>query len=102
MRETEVSDQAIASRLYYASYHAAKAALFDEGFDPRGHGGLISLFGEELMDGERITRDDAKFLSRSQSRREQADYEKTPVEEDIDDLIQQTQEFVEKMKNFVN
>lgn len=102
MKASDVSDRAIASRLYYACYHAAKAVLFDQGFNPKSHSGLVSRFGDEIMDGEKVTREDAKFLSKSQTRREQADYEKSPVEEDLDQLLNRTEEFVAKMKNLIN
>jgi len=53
------------------------------------------------MDNEKITKEDAKFLSRSQTRREQADYENTPVEEDIEELIQNREKFVAKIKKII-
>lgn len=101
MLNTEVSDQAVASRLYYACYYAPKAILYYKGFKPKGHGGLVSLFGKEVMGEGTVTKEDAKFLSRSQSRREQADYENTPVEEDLRELLEKTENFVTKIKQIV-
>jgi uncharacterized protein (UPF0332 family) len=98
LHENNGSEQAVASLLYYTCYHAAKAVLFQQDFDPKTHGGVVSLFGQHIIDSETVTREDGEFLSRSQTRREKSEYDYQPVDEDIDKLIQQTQEFTYKIK----
>lgn len=44
LRNNEGSRDAIANRLYYASYHAAKAVLYTEGHQPKTHAGAVAQF----------------------------------------------------------
>ncbi|MFB6312111.1 MAG: hypothetical protein ABEH64_13130 [Salinirussus sp.] len=37
------------NRLYYAAFHAVQAVLYDRGFEPTSHGGVLSLFGSEII-----------------------------------------------------
>lgn len=41
------SSEGIVNRLYYASFHAAQAALYVQGVDPGSHGAVRNRFGEE-------------------------------------------------------
>lgn len=47
MHASDVTDEAVVSRCYYACFHAANAALYDRGHEPNTHKGTISLFGQE-------------------------------------------------------
>lgn len=47
-RAAGLSDAAVINRLYYAAFHAVQAVLYDRGFTPTSHGGVLSLFGSEL------------------------------------------------------
>ncbi len=47
-RNAELSDAVVINRLYYACFHAAQAVLYDRGYDPGSHGGVLSLFGSEV------------------------------------------------------
>lgn len=102
MRKVDVSDEAVVSRLYYALYHSVKAALYSKGLNPKTHGGVVSDFGEYLMGDYGVTREDARFVSLSQTRREEADYDYKPgIDEDISTIFERTEEVMEKMENIV-
>lgn len=63
-RDAELSDVVIVNRLYYACFHAAQAVLYDRGYDPSSHGGVISLFGSEVvMEGD-VPREMDRLLNR--------------------------------------
>jgi uncharacterized protein (UPF0332 family) len=48
-RNAELSEAVVINRLYYACFHAAQAVLYARGHDPRSHGGVLSLFGSEVV-----------------------------------------------------
>lgn len=41
-RDADLSDAAVINRLYYAAFHAIQAVLYDRGFEPTTHGGVLS------------------------------------------------------------
>ena len=61
-REVGLSDTVVINRLYYACFHAAQAVLYDRGFEPDSHGGVLSLFGSEVVVEGDATRDQGRFL----------------------------------------
>ena len=62
------------SRTYFAAFHAARALLLLEGFEPKTHGGLASLFGEHLVRGGKVDGRHALLLTRLQAYRQASDY----------------------------
>lgn len=101
LNRDEGSEQSVASLLYFVCYHSAKAVLYSQGLNPKSHAGVVSLFGQEIVDREQVTREDARFLSRSQTRREKAEYDYEPVNEDLEELFNRTEQFMIKMKEYV-
>lgn len=99
--EASLSDAVVVNRCYYACFHAAQAALYDRGHEPESHGGVLSLFGSEVVvDGE-ISRDYGRFLNDLSTLRKQADYGYEPIEDDIDALLDQTTSFVERIDELI-
>ncbi|MFC7138499.1 HEPN domain-containing protein [Halosimplex aquaticum] len=93
-----LSDAAVVNRLYYAAFHAAQAVLYDRGHNPTSHGGVISLFGSEIVvDGE-VSREQGRFLNRLSELRKQADYGYEAIAEDIEELLERTEQFVTEME----
>ena len=91
------------SRAYYSMFHAARAALLEEGSRPKTHQGVISELGRLLRDD--IDRDLISSMSEVQSLREDADYEpyfeidESVAEDSIDKarvLRVQIEEFIEE------
>jgi uncharacterized protein (UPF0332 family) len=101
LRDHDGSTEAIANRLYYAGYHAAKAVLYARGFEPRTHAGVVAQFGEHVVKEGDAAEDDRRFLARAQTRQEQADYEYEPLRVDVEELFAQTERFVADMEDLI-
>ena len=99
--EAGLSDAVVVNRLYYACFHAAQAVLYDRGLEPESHGGVLSLFGSEVVVEGAATREQGRFLNDLSAFRKQADYEYGPVDADVDDLLEKTESFVDSMAALV-
>jgi uncharacterized protein (UPF0332 family) len=60
-REAELSDAVVINRLYYACFHAAQAVLYDRSYTPSAHGGVLSLFGSEVVTAGDADRNRGRF-----------------------------------------
>lgn len=85
-RDADLSDAAVINRLYYAAFHALQAVLYNRGFDPTSHGGVLSLFGSEIIADGDAPRKDGRFFSQLSELRKQADYGYHELDENIDAL----------------
>lgn len=99
--DAELSDAVIVNRLYYACFHAAQAVLYERGYQPESHGGVLSLFGSEVVVEGDASRDRGRFLNDLSTLRKQADYGYEPLDEDIEELLDETTSFVETMEGLV-
>ena len=95
------SERAVINRLYYACFHAAQAVLYERGFDPDTHGGVLTLFGRELVRAGDATGDDGRFFNEIQAYRLAADHEHGSLTADADELFERTTEFVTDMRELV-
>lgn len=98
-RNAELSDVVVINRLYYACFHAAQAVLYDRGHNPRSHGGVLSLFGSEVVVPGDTPGEHGRFLNRLSELRKQADYGYGQPDEDIDALLSSTRTFVSEMES---
>lgn len=101
-REAGLSDAVVINRCYYACFHAAQAVLYDRDHDPSSHGGVLSLFGSEVVAVGDAPRDHGRFLNRLSELRKQADYGYGEIDEDIGELLEETRSFVETAENIVD
>ena len=62
------------TRAYYAVFHAARAKLFAEGFEPRTHTGTAHLFNLHFVRSGAVGADASRIMARLQKFREEADY----------------------------
>ena len=62
------------SRAYYAVFHAAQAALLNEGITPKTHSGTHSLFDDHFVKRDRLPRNVARTLRQAYNARQLADY----------------------------
>ncbi|WP_227380199.1 HEPN domain-containing protein [Haladaptatus halobius] len=97
-QDAGLSDAAVINRLYYAAFHSVQAALYDRGFEPTSHGGVLSLFGSEIIAAGDAERRDGRFFSQLSELRQQADYGYDELEEDVNALHSQTQQLVAEME----
>jgi uncharacterized protein (UPF0332 family) len=88
----------VINRLYYAGFHAVRAVLYDRGFDPTSHGGVVSLLGSEIIDAGDAPRRDGRFLSKLSELRQQADYGYDELDEDVGALLSRTRQLVDDME----
>ena len=91
------SEEGIVNRLYYAAFHAAQAVLYSRGVEPTSHGAVRNLFGEEIVLAGAASRSQGRLLTTLADLRQQADYGYEPLDEDIDQLMSKTHEFVDSM-----
>lgn len=97
-RDAELSNTVVVNRLYYACFHAAQAVLYDREHDPTTHGGVLSLFGSEIVKEGNAARADGRFLNDLGELRQKADYGYGTIDEDIDALLTRTRQFVSEME----
>ncbi|WP_135855047.1 HEPN domain-containing protein [Halorussus salinus] len=98
-RDAGLSDAVVINRLYYACFHVSQAALYDRGYDPSTHGGVLTLFRSEIVSEGDASRNDGRFLNDREELRQQADYGYGTLDEDIDALLARTDKFVSKMES---
>ena len=100
--EKELLDDAV-SRAYYASLHAAKAALLSKGIETSSHRGVLSMFGLHLVKSGDIEIEYAKMLAVEKEDREIGDYDITVEisEERAEERVEEAEKFVERIKRFL-
>jgi uncharacterized protein (UPF0332 family) len=64
----------VASRAYYAAFHAVRALLFSAGLELRSHRGALSLLREHFVKPGLLSADLARSIAHMQRDREDADY----------------------------
>jgi len=100
-KAADLSDAVVVNRCYYACFHAAQAVLYDRGHEPASHGGVLSLFGSEVVVEGDASRDQGRFLNDLSTLRKQADYGYEPLDEDVDTILDETDSFVETTETLV-
>jgi uncharacterized protein (UPF0332 family) len=98
-RDAQLSDALVINRLYYACFHAAQAVLYHRGHDPTSHGGVLSLFGSEVVVAGDATRADGRFLNDLSELHKKADYGYGELDENVDALLERTRQFVSTMES---
>lgn len=87
------------NRLYYATFHSVQAVLYERGFEPTSHGGVLSLFGSEIITAGDAPRKDGRFFSQLSELRKQADYGYEELDEDVEALFSRTKQLVSEMES---
>lgn len=90
-------------RSYYAMFLSAKALLVKEGYDVSSHRSLISIFGKEFVKNGDFDNEVAKYLSGTQSLRDNADYDAidTISKEIAHERIIQAEKFIKEAEKFL-
>ena len=91
----------VVNRLYYACFHAARAALYDRGEVPTSHGSVRSLFGQRFVLEGGVPRELGRLLSDLYDLRVVADYEGRTPTVDVGKLIDGTEEFIARVEDLV-
>lgn len=96
------SDEGVVNRLYYAAFHAAQAALYDLDINPASQSALRNRFGKHLVLEGSVSRTHGRLLTTLADLRQQADYGYEPIDEDVDDLLERTRQFVDDITELIH
>lgn len=84
---------------YYAMFRAARALIFSKGFREKSHNcGIIAL--EELFENE-LGYKYIEYLKEAKILREKADYESSYSEYNAKDILENAEEFIEKVRKIL-
>jgi len=91
------------SRLYYACFYCAIAALLLENKSTRRHATVCRLFNDTFIATGTIPREMGKFFTKMFEQRNRADYEDLVSfqESDVKKWIETTEQFVQQVSDFV-
>lgn len=96
-----ISKATIVTRLYYACFHAAQAALYARGLNPQSHGQVQTWLGGELIEPGAVPREWGRFLNDMGTYRRRVEYGSGGVEREIDELILRTGSFLDAMREVI-
>lgn len=102
LKDSSMRDKTAVNRLYYACFHATRAALYNRGHDPKTHEGIKVLLGKELVQNGALAATHGTFFSQLYDHRQRADYEYGPILADVDELLDRSTAFVEAMDALVD
>lgn len=91
------------NRLYYACFYVASALLLKRGVGAKSHAGVIAKFSECVVRTGEVTADEYRVYSKLLNWRTKGDYSDMFdfTKEDVDDVLQPTHQFVDKVKNLL-
>ncbi|HED36945.1 MAG TPA: HEPN domain-containing protein [Ignavibacteria bacterium] len=91
------------SRVYYAFFDAATAALLSKNLTVKTHHGLIVLFEQNFIKTGKVNVGVGKWLARAKEAREEADYEiyKKFNKETVESGINAAKKFIKNIINII-
>jgi len=91
------------SRVYYAMFYVAQAALLANGLSFSSHKGVLSAFGEHFIKTGIFTREMGGELNRAFQKRQLGDYEYTFVisQEEAEQTIHSGRQFVQAVIEYL-
>ena len=91
------------SRIYYAFFDAATAALLTKEITAKTHHGLVLLFEQHFIKSGAISSEIGKELARIKEEREEADYEvfREFTEEEVEKDLKAAKEFIQAVENSI-
>ncbi|HLP04506.1 MAG TPA: HEPN domain-containing protein [Paludibacter sp.] len=94
---------AVANRLYYASYYITTALLVLYGHSAQTHSGVIRLFGLNFVNRGIVSKDMSKLYSKLFELRQTGDYDDlyNLTEEDVKPLIGLTQHYINEIESLI-
>ncbi len=93
----------IASRCYYAAFHAAQAMLATEGLSAGTHQGVVSLFGLHFAKTGKVNPRLGRYLNNLKDDRESGDYDVySGIEmQDAENAVREAREFLAEAQRFL-
>jgi uncharacterized protein (UPF0332 family) len=90
---------AAASRMYYALFYAASAALLDRGLEFSKHSAVIARFGREFVKDGPLDKNMFRTLDAAFAMRNRGDYGIVSMErEDVEALLPAARDFIEAVR----
>jgi uncharacterized protein (UPF0332 family) len=96
------TDAEVVNRLYYATFHAAQAVLYDYSENPSSHGDVRRLFGQRVVLEGGASRDEGRLLGTLYDYRWEADYGGGSPDTDVTGLFEEIVDFVDHMHDLAN
>lgn len=102
LSDTEFYDD-VASRAYYAAFHAAQALLKTEGLEADTHQGVASVFGLHFAKPGKIRPRLGRYLNNLKDDRESGDYDVYSGidRSDAEDSLREAREFVAEAERYL-
>lgn len=93
----------IASRCYYAAFHAAQAILATEGLQADTHQGVVSLFGLHFAKTKKVNPRLGRYLNNLKDDRESGDYDVYSGidREDAENAVREAREFLAEAERYL-
>jgi hypothetical protein len=93
----------IASRCYYAAFHAAQAMLLTEGLTADTHQGIVSLFGLHFAKTGKVNTRLGRYLNSLKDDRESGDYDVYSGidRSDAERAVQEAREFLSEAERYL-
>ena len=93
----------IASRCYYAAFHAAQAMLSTEGLTANTHQGVVSLFGLHFAKTGKVNPRLGRYLNNLKDDRESGDYDVYSGidRSDAEKAVRQAREFMAAAERYL-
>ena len=93
----------IASRAYYAAFHAAQAMLLSEGLRGDTHQGIVSLFGLYFAKAGKVNPRLGRYLNNLKDDRESGDYDVySGIErQDAENAVREAREFIVAAESYL-
>lgn len=93
--ENKINDTAV-SRLYYAVFYAITALLNENGYNPKTHSGVKTIFNKEFILTGKVESRFSDFYSFLMAKRFEADYDDFVFidENKIQSLVSETEELI--------
>lgn len=101
LRDSDGTDAGAVNPLYYATFHAAQAVLYDRGENPTSHGQVRQLFGQHVVLEGDAFRDQGRLLGDLYDHRREADYGGGTPNVDVTRRITAVAEYVDHMDELV-
>ena len=95
------TDAGVLNRLYYATFHAAQAALYARGEQPSSHGHVRQQFGQHIVLEGDATREEGRLLGTLYDYRREADYGYGTPSVDLERLTAEVERFIDSMTDLV-
>jgi len=93
----------IASRCYYAAFHAAQAMLATEGLTANTHQGIVSLFGLHFAKTGKVNPRLGRYLNNLKDDRESGDYDLYSGldKSDAENAVREAREFLVEAERYL-